>query len=47
MTKVLQLLRSLRRQRDTIIETADFDDLPNALARLKDGPNPGNRVVAL
>lgn len=30
-----------------IIETAPFVDLPNALQRLKDGPNPGNRVVSL
>lgn len=30
-----------------IIEIAGFDDLPNALDRLKDGPNPGNRVVTL
>ena len=28
-----------------IIEAAAFDDLPAALARLRDGPNPGNRVV--
>lgn len=30
-----------------IIETCGFDDLPGALARLKAGPNPGNRVVVL
>lgn len=30
-----------------IIETAQFSDLPNALSRLKAGPNPGNRVVAI
>jgi NADPH:quinone reductase-like Zn-dependent oxidoreductase len=30
-----------------VIEIAEFGDLPNALIRLKDGPNPGNRVVAL
>jgi len=30
-----------------IVEIAEFDDLPNALARLKKGPNPGNRVVRL
>ena len=30
-----------------IVELADFDDLPNALERLKIGPNPGNRVVRL
>ena len=30
-----------------ILEVAAFDDLPAALARLKAGPNPGNRVVTL
>lgn len=30
-----------------IIEVAGFDDLPGALERLRVGPNPGNRVVAL
>jgi NADPH:quinone reductase-like Zn-dependent oxidoreductase len=30
-----------------IVETARFEDLPAALARLKAGPNPGNRVVIL
>ncbi|MDZ4393183.1 zinc-binding dehydrogenase [Cypionkella sp.] len=30
-----------------LIEVAGFDDLPAALARLKQGPNPGNRVVML
>lgn len=30
-----------------IVETARFGDLPEALARLKAGPNPGNRVVIL
>ena len=30
-----------------IIEIAEFGDLPNALDRLKAGPNPGNRVVAV
>lgn len=30
-----------------VIETAAFDDLPATLARLKAGPNPGNRVVTL
>mgnify|MGYP000848343154 FL=1 len=30
-----------------LIETARFADLPEALARLKAGPNPGNRVVTL
>ncbi|WP_206080333.1 zinc-binding dehydrogenase [Pacificoceanicola onchidii] len=30
-----------------ILEVSDFGDLPGALQRLKDGPNPGNRVVML
>ena len=30
-----------------LLETADFDALPTALARLQAGPNPGNRVVVL
>lgn len=30
-----------------IVEIAPFDDLAGALARLKSGPNPGNRVVAI
>ncbi|WP_112308650.1 zinc-binding dehydrogenase [Pseudogemmobacter bohemicus] len=30
-----------------ILEVSPFDDLPAALARLKAGPNPGNRVVTL
>lgn len=30
-----------------LIETANFEDLPAALSRLKAGPNPGNRVVVL
>ena len=30
-----------------IIEVAAFDALPDALARLKAGPNPGNRVVEI
>lgn len=30
-----------------IIDVAGFDELPGALARLKIGPNPGNRVVVL
>lgn len=30
-----------------IVEIAAFADLPEALARLKQGPNPGNRVVGL
>ncbi len=30
-----------------IIEACGFDGLPTALARLKAGPNPGNRVVIL
>lgn len=30
-----------------LIEVAPFADLPNALKRMKDGPNPGNRVVSL
>lgn len=30
-----------------IVETATFEVLPEALARLKSGPNPGNRVVVV
>lgn len=30
-----------------IVETATFEALPEALARLKAGPNPGNRVVQI
>lgn len=30
-----------------ILEVAAYDDLPAALTRLKKGPNPGNRVVAM
>ncbi|WP_273786567.1 zinc-binding dehydrogenase [Brucella intermedia] len=30
-----------------IVETAAFEVLPEALARLKTGPNPGNRVVIM
>lgn len=30
-----------------IVEAADFQALPEALARLKAGPNPGNRVVVM
>lgn len=30
-----------------IVETAAFEALPEALARLKTGPNPGNRVVVM
>jgi len=30
-----------------IIDCASFDQLPDALKRLKSGPNPGNRVVTL
>ncbi|SDN03636.1 alcohol dehydrogenase catalytic domain-containing protein [Ensifer sp. YR511] len=30
-----------------LIEVSRFDDLPGALQRLRDGPNPGNRVVSL
>ncbi|WP_417241269.1 alcohol dehydrogenase catalytic domain-containing protein [Celeribacter halophilus] len=30
-----------------LIEVVTFEDLPAALQRLKDGPNPGNRVVML
>jgi len=30
-----------------LIEIAEFGDLPNALTRLRIGPNPGNRVVVL
>ncbi|QWK80595.1 zinc-binding dehydrogenase [Ochrobactrum sp. BTU1] len=30
-----------------LIEAVQFDDLPAALSRLKEGPNPGNRVAVL
>jgi NADPH:quinone reductase-like Zn-dependent oxidoreductase len=30
-----------------LIEAVKFDDLPAALSRLKEGPNPGNRVAVL
>lgn len=30
-----------------LVEVSTFDDLPNALGRLKTGPNPGNRVISL
>jgi len=30
-----------------LVEIADFAELPRALQRLKEGPNPGNRVVRL
>jgi NADPH:quinone reductase-like Zn-dependent oxidoreductase len=30
-----------------LVEVSPFSDLPGALQRLKDGPNPGNRVISI